>query len=175
MKQTKTPNGPAHKVQQLKKGAFIRAFCKVATICHAARIAKIDRRRHYEWLERDEKYAKAFAEAQEIALDVLEREARRRAVKGVREPVGFYRGKPATYVRRYSDVLLIFLLKGANPEKYRDNMTVEHKGKIVSVVKVETIDPYGVRGSKVGVGDNNGKQRKTTVQNEIHEGEQTRR
>ena len=51
---------------------------------------------------------------------MLEREARRRAVEGVEEPVGFYKGEPSAYVRKYSDTLLIFLMKGARPDKYRD-------------------------------------------------------
>ncbi len=142
MKKTENLKGLAQRRAQLKKTAFIRAFSKVATIYHAARMVGIDRRRHYEWLQRDEEYAKDFAEAQEIAIEHLEVEARRRAVEGVREPVGFYRGKPATYVRRYSDLLLIFLLKAARPEKYRDNMSIEQKGKITVPVTVHTIDPF---------------------------------
>jgi hypothetical protein len=64
--------------------------------------------------------------AKEMAADRLEEEAWRRAVDGVEEPVGFYRGEPGAYVRRYSDTLLIFLLKGLRPEKYRERY--EHSG-----------------------------------------------
>jgi hypothetical protein len=41
--------------------------------------------------------------------------------------------KPVTvpYVEHeYSDTLLIFLLKGARPEKYRERADVRHSGKI---------------------------------------------
>ena len=48
-----------------------------------------------------------------------EDEAVRRAHDGVDEPV-FYQGKACGVVRKYSDTLLIFLLKGRRPEKYRD-------------------------------------------------------
>ena len=58
--------------------------------------------------------------AREGAADTLEAEARRRAIEGVEEPV-FHKGEQVGTLRKYSDVLLIFLLKGARPERYRDN------------------------------------------------------
>ena len=39
---------------------------------------------------------------------------------GVKQPV-FYKGEVCGSVRKYSDVLLIFLLKGLRPEVYREN------------------------------------------------------
>ncbi len=50
---------------------------------------------------------------------MLEGEAIRRAFEGALQPTGWYRGQPGGYVREYSDELLILLLKGALPEKYR--------------------------------------------------------
>ena len=67
------------------------------------------------------------AEAREEACDALEAEARRRAVEGVRKPV-YYRGEIVGTVKEYSDTLLIFLMKGAMPEKYRENVKIEHTG-----------------------------------------------
>jgi len=77
----------------------------------------------------------AFDEAKETPLECYEGEARRRAVEGVEEYV-LYRGEPIlinpktgridkdqgvpVVRRRYSDVLLIVLLKSLAPEKYRD-------------------------------------------------------
>ncbi|HEX6937920.1 MAG TPA: hypothetical protein VF158_00810, partial [Longimicrobiales bacterium] len=73
----------------------------------------------------------------EQAADHLEAEARRRALEGVERKQFTQRGDPiidpATgkhYVERaYSDTLLIFLLKGARPERYRDRQQLEHVGK----------------------------------------------
>jgi hypothetical protein len=48
----------------------------------------------------------------EEAADVLLAEARRRAIEGVEEPI-MHQGQVVTTVRRYSDLLLIFLLKSA--------------------------------------------------------------
>lgn len=84
----------------------------------------IDRKLHYKWLDVDEdgSYREAFDAAMDTAADRLEEEARRRAVEGVEEPVGWYQGEPGGYVRKYSDTLLIFLLKGARPQKYRERV-----------------------------------------------------
>ena len=53
---------------------------------------------------------------------MLEAEAYRRAVEGWVEPVGWYKGKAGGTVRRYSDTLLIFTLKGLLPDRYRDRV-----------------------------------------------------
>jgi hypothetical protein len=124
-----------------KQKAFLTAYSQVGNITEAARIVKCSRASHYEWLAEDPEYAEAFEQAQEKAVDLLEAEARRRAVDGLEEPV-IYQGelsflpkvrrgqvvtdasgrqvrsdKPLT-IRKYSDTLLIFLLKGARPAKY---------------------------------------------------------
>ena len=105
-----------------KQTAFLAAFAQLASVTHAAEAAQINRREHYRWLP-DPAYAEAFAEAQQIAIESLEREARRRAVEGVEEPV-FHNGRVCGTIRRYSDTLLIFLLKAAYPEKYRERVDV---------------------------------------------------
>lgn len=101
------------------KEKFLVGFGQIATVTGAAEHAGVSRRVHYQWLEADPDYTAAFAEAQLEANDRLESEARRRAVSGVEEPV-WYQGEIVGTVRKHSDTLLIFLMKGANPEKYRD-------------------------------------------------------
>jgi hypothetical protein len=54
----------------------------------------------------------------EEAIGGLEDEAVRRAYEGWLKPV-FYQGRQCGAVRRYSDKLLMFLLKGWRPERYR--------------------------------------------------------
>ncbi len=72
-----------------------------------------------QWRE-DREFQVALKSARVMAADVLEAEAHRRAVEGVEEPAGWYRGVAGGTVRRYSDNLLMFLLKGARPERYRE-------------------------------------------------------
>jgi hypothetical protein len=139
----------AHNTARQKK-AFLSAYSESGNVTAAAMIAGVGRRTHYDWLDSDKQYAHDFQQAGEEAVDLLELEARRRAASGVDEPVihqGQLMGRwvnakgetvapdaagakmiPLT-IKRYSDTLLIFLMKGARPEKYRDNARVEHTGK----------------------------------------------
>ena len=63
-------------------------------------------------------------EATELGTAALEDEAVRRAYHGVEEPV-FYKGVQCGSITKYSDKLLIFLLKARDPAKYRDGSGAE--------------------------------------------------
>ena len=115
-------------MRHLKKRAFLAAFRETGNVRLACETADVGRSSHYRWLDEDPEYLEAFGLAKEDAIDTLEPEARRRAVEGVEMPIGWHKGEPGAYVREYSDVLLIFLLKGAAPEKYRDR--VEFNGML---------------------------------------------
>lgn len=117
---------------QRKKALFLEAYALCGNITRAAEQIGVTRQAHYEWLK-DEGYARKFGDATEMAGDRLEEEARRRAVDGVEEPV-FYLGEQVSTVRKYSDTLLIFLLKGARPTKYRE------RGQIDVKVEAESLD-----------------------------------
>ena len=114
-----------------KKRAFLLAYERLGVITQAAQAAGIDRRTVTHWRHTDPDFAEAFEEAQQAVADMLEREAIRRAVEGWDEPV-FQKGKHVGNVRKYSDTLLIFLMKGAQPEKYSDRLRaeIEHSGGI---------------------------------------------
>lgn len=101
-----------------KKAAFLAAYAQCPSIIKAARIADIGRQTHYDWLQSDPDYPAAFAAAHQEAVDRLEREARRRAIRGVKEPV-YYKGEIVGYKRKYSDTMLAMLLNANLPEKYR--------------------------------------------------------
>ncbi|HHW41269.1 MAG TPA: hypothetical protein GXX19_08995 [Syntrophomonadaceae bacterium] len=107
-----------------KQRAFLAAYAETGNITRAAELSKTARVMHYTWLEKSEAYRQAFAEAEEMAADRLEQEARRRAIEGVQKPV-FHKGQVCGTVTEYSDTLLIFLLKGARPEKYKERSNVE--------------------------------------------------
>lgn len=124
-----------NEIQHAKKRAFLAAYAECGTITQAAEIANIDRCTHYEWIKTDPIYAKAFEVAHQKSIERLEQEARRRAVEGVEEPV-YQGGKKVGVVRKYSDTLLIFLLKGAAPDKYRERVQTEHTGRIDSNMTV---------------------------------------
>lgn len=111
----------------LKKPAVIAAFKGCASVTKACEIADICRDTFYRWLKEDPEFREAFEKSREEAAQLLEDEAARRAYEGVERPVD-QGGKQVGVVREYSDTLLIFLLKGARPQKYRDNIRQEITG-----------------------------------------------
>ncbi len=109
-----------------KKGAdFVAALRGGQSISDACKIADIGRQRVYEWREDDSDFAAEWDDALEQGTDVMADEAKRPAVNGVDEPV-FYQGKEVAKVKKYSDTLLMFLLKGRRPEKFKER--VAHGG-----------------------------------------------
>lgn len=139
----------AHNPSRLKE-RFLEAFRANGNITVAAQEVGISRRLHYTWLEedRDGSYTQAYADATESAADLLEAEARRRAVDGVEEPVGWYKGEPGGTVRRYSDTLLIVLLKMRG--RFRDG--VEHTGPGGGPITIEHL----VAPRRIGGGNGDG-------------------
>lgn len=115
-------------ISHMKKRAFLAAYAECGTVTHAAEIAGISRRMVQYWKKDDPEFAEAFRVAEEKAADRLEQEARRRAIEGVPQPV-FYKGRKVGTIQKYSNNLLMFLLKGARPEKYRERVTQEITGK----------------------------------------------
>lgn len=111
-----------------KKAAFLAAFVETARVSSAVKAAGIGRRTHYNWLAADPDYAQSFEEAELRAAKVLEEEARRRAIAGTLKYRFDAKGNPIKHPktgkpyaeRVYSDNLLMFLLKGLAPHKYRD-------------------------------------------------------
>jgi len=106
-----------------KRDAFLAAFAQLGTISHAAEAAGVSRDDHYAWLKKDPDYPRLYAEAGERARESMVREARRRAIEGTEKPV-YQGGKRVGTIRDYSDTLLIFLMKGAMPETYRERIDI---------------------------------------------------
>lgn len=100
--------------------AFLAAFAVSGQIAKAAKDAGVDRGAHYDWLRHDW-YREAFAAAQTKAGDSLEDEATRRAHEGVLQ-AEWYQGKACGTKRVYSDGLMMFLLRGLKPEKFRQGV-----------------------------------------------------
>ncbi len=130
--QPKASSSHRETAQKRRQAAFLEAYITCATITHAARMAKIAKQTHYDWIAVDKEYQLAFAEAEIAATDTLIQEARRRAVQGVSEPV-FYKGKEIKTVQKYSDALLMFLLKGALPEVFRERYEISGGNKPIRV------------------------------------------
>lgn len=106
---------------------FLTTLADGGTIAAGAKAAGVHRATAYKWRDEDPEFAAAWDEAIEQGTDALEDEAKRRAVEGVKEPV-FHKGEICGHVQRYSDTLLIFMLKARRPEKYRETVRNEHTG-----------------------------------------------
>jgi len=121
-----------------KQTAFLSAYVETGSISHAARAAEMARITHYRWMETSKEYQNLFEAAKEEALENLEREARFRAVEGLR----MYRfdrdGNPLKhpitgepyFEEKRSDVLLIFLLKALDPDKFRERSDARLSGDV---------------------------------------------
>lgn len=112
-----------------KKSVFLLALCRGTSISLACTKALLPRRTVYDWRDADEKFRVAWDEAIEAGTERLEDEAYRRAHDGVKKPI-FHKGKRVAFVQEYSDTLLMFLMKGRKPDKYRDNSKVEVSGTL---------------------------------------------
>lgn len=124
-------------------------FAESGRIDLATAAAGVARDCHYDWLVKYPDYAADYEKAREKAVDMLECEGWRRAKEGVAEPV-FHAGKRAVdfvigedgkpvqgtdgkpiarpaIVRKYSDQLLMFLLKGRRRDVYGDKLEATGK------------------------------------------------
>ena len=82
----------------------------------------------YQKIEQDPEWKEQVEQAKADYLTTLEREATRRAVQGWDVPVTVAGGREV--VRKFSDPLLVHLLKRNAPEKHGDRMQIEQTGKV---------------------------------------------
>ena len=115
---------------------FLDTLRRTGNVRLAANNADVVRQVAYRARDSSDKFRADWDEALEEARELLEAEARRRAAIGVDEPV-FYKGQVVGQIRKYSDNLLMFLLKAHWPEKFRENYAVEHRGPGGGPVKLE--------------------------------------
>ena len=138
-----------------KNEIFLDTLAQTGNVSEASRACGQDKRYLYRKRAEDQVFAQRWEEALTECVDRIEREAFRRAVEGVDEPVihqgrlsyeyvmnpdGTVRkdadGLPIVAmdsnglpkhlsVRKYSDSLLQTLLKGNLPSKYRENSTIK--------------------------------------------------
>ena len=130
---TQRRRGPAER-QEVRRGrekkrvVLLTEYAGTGSLRLACEKAGVHRSTHWSWIKADATYAADFADAREQAAERLEEEARRRAHDGVERPV-YQGGHMVGTIREFSDLLLIFLLKGAKPETYRERHHLEHTGR----------------------------------------------
>jgi len=118
------------KLTRARRENFLKVLADTGSVTAAVAAAGTSRTRVYELRKTDTAFAAAWDEAEDIATDRLEDEARRRAVEGVAEPLvsagKLVRGDDGQpiMVRRYSDKLLLELLR-AHRRPQRERMMRE--------------------------------------------------
>ena len=98
------------------------AYATVGRVDKACKIAGMSRETHYQKLRNEEAYRAAFAEADHRFRDVIEAELVRRAIECE------------------SDTLLMFIARGAMPDKYRDRASVDVSGTINLADRLKVAD-----------------------------------
>jgi len=113
-----------HHLSPARQRRFLAALADTGNVSRAVALAGTSRTRVYMLRRDDPDFRQAWDEAEEIACGRLEAEAWRRAVDGFDEPlvsggrlVCDGDGNPLL-LRRYSDTLLIALLKAHRPQKF---------------------------------------------------------
>lgn len=102
-----------------KRKTFLQILSKTGRVTEAAQAVGYTSTNHLHKMRReDEQFAEDWDLAVAAAKDVLESEAIRRGVDGVMEPT-YYKGEVCGYTVKYSDTLLMFVLKKLDPS-YRD-------------------------------------------------------
>lgn len=125
------PKDPADEIRPAPAAAWAQSekLCRfIVSLSHhgnvtwALRSAKLDRGYAYDRRATDQDFGDAWEEARRIGLDVLKDEAWRRAHQGVAEPK-FHAGRVVGHIQRYSDTLLMFLIKQHDPS-FREHFDV---------------------------------------------------
>ena len=125
----------AHKISRVcsdmkftpaKRRKFIRTLAATANVTRSAAAVGVSRRHVYDVRAADPEFKRQWDDAINSGIDDLEGEAFRRARDGVPEPlvsmgkvVRDDDGKPMM-IRKYSDTLMVTLLKAHRPDKYRE-------------------------------------------------------
>lgn len=101
-----------------KKQSFLKKLAETGNVSASATLSDLSRSQAYEWRKHDPDFAELWDDALAIAVDQLALEARRRAIEGVEE-VRYYQGEPIGCIRKYSDQLLMFLLRSYDPKTFQ--------------------------------------------------------
>lgn len=129
------PDAPdrANRLNVKKYEVFFEALSRGATVTAALEASCLTRTATYQRRKDDPDFAERWIACENAGVDLMLQEAQRRAVMGTLKPVFAkgtqakdHEGKPA-FIREYSDVLLMFLLKAKDPLRYCDKLRTAAK------------------------------------------------
>jgi hypothetical protein len=111
-------------IQHAKQRAMLAAVAHCLSVTAACAQVGIARETHYQWVRQYPDYAEAVAAARQLGADWLEDVAIARA----------------TAAEKPSDTLLIFLLKGHLPDRYRDMARRDDRSDVSELLKAVLLE-----------------------------------
>lgn len=116
---------------QQKQKFLARLKSSHGNVSAACKSIGISRNAAYDHKKTDADFSAAWEEVIESVVDEAEKELFVRSVKGWSEPV-FYKGEIVGTIRKKSDRLLEFFLKGNRAEKFRErlDLNAHHSGSL---------------------------------------------
>ena len=129
----------SQKSVQQKDALFFEYLAAYGNVTLAAQQAGHSRSSLYHRRAEDASFAAAWDAACAVGTEALEDEARRRAYEGWEEPV-WHKGEVCGTVRKFSDTLLLNLLKAHKPEQYQERKKVDAVSSDGSMTPVNAID-----------------------------------
>lgn len=129
-----------------RKHRFLEVLAACGSVTMACQAIGCTRATSYNHRAADEHFAGRWAEAEAVAADRLEEEARRRAIEGTLRPavsggkvVVDAEGKPVM-LREYSDRLLELLLRARKPAAFGSKVTVAGDAENPLVIRLSKTD-----------------------------------
>lgn len=116
-----TKAGEQYKLSPEIWDQFFTKLGECGNVTEAAKGIDVSRVWLYRIKHIDPEITKRWEEAEKAGVKGLEDEAKRRAFIGIDAPQ-YYKGERIEVIKKYSDLLLIFLLKAHDPEKYRERI-----------------------------------------------------
>lgn len=118
--------------------AYLAALAQTGVYDRAADAAGVNHATAWKERQRNPEFAAKVKEAVSTATALLEDEAVRRAIHGMRrykfskggEPIMDPRTGEQYFELEYSDTMLAILLKARLPETYREKVGLEHSGEV---------------------------------------------
>jgi hypothetical protein len=117
---------------------FLNAYPECLTIAATARKVGITTKTHHWNMKHSNGYRRCFEALKDYVVVAMEEEAIRRATRGVREDI-FYQGEKCGEKRVYSDGLLMFMLKAARPDVYRERVSIDD----MTTLNTDSPNEYG--------------------------------
>ena len=113
------------KIPDELKIKFLENLAQCGNVTRAAESVAVSRVYFYLLAQENEEFKEKMNQARALGIEWMEDEASRRAFNGYDEPV-FQQGVQVGTVRKFSDQLAMFLLRGNKPDKFKERVANEN-------------------------------------------------